>query len=165
MSYWKSSFLKSLEPDFEEETDFEFASPATIYDFANLERHIAAKIPEDIRSLLSEFNGIKRISGNDREPYFFSTQEMPAAAEIYRKWDQPTKLLMDCSRDILFVCQVNGFSEMWGVAVRPFGSFEYGQIVAFDHDMIGNAEQPDELFASPYFRLIDLVEANWKEVS
>ncbi len=165
MPYWKNGFLKSLEPDLEDESHFEFAPPATVYEFAELERLISATIPEDLRSLLSEFNGIVRISGGYREPYFFSTHEMPTAAEVYRNWDQPTELLMDCSRNILYICQLNGFSRMWGYVIRPFGPFDYGQIVAFDHDMIRIAEHPAQLFATPYARLIDLVEKDWKLAS
>ena len=164
MAPWKAAFLKSLEEDSDlvDESDFEFGPPATANDLAALESQISAKLPADVQSLLSEFNGITRTTGGCREPYYFSTQEMPQAVEVYRHWDQPTDLLMQCSRDILYICQENGFSRMWGIAIRPFGPFVYGQVVAFDHDMIRNAELPEELFGSPYQRLIDLVEADWK---
>lgn len=167
MPGWKAAFLKSLEADSDivDESDFEFGLPATADEIALLESQISARIPDEVLSLLSEFNGIARISDGCREPYFFSTQEMPQAVEVYRDWDQPTDLLMKCSQDILYVCQENGFSRMWGVAIRPFGPFVYGQVVAFDHDMIRNAETPEELFASPYERLLDLVEADWKMAS
>ena len=51
---------------------------------------------------------------------------------------------------------------MWGVVIKPFASFEYGQIVAFDHEQIAFAEQADELFNSPYDSLLELVEAQYK---
>ena len=163
MPQWKNAFLNSLEPDLETEEDFEFGPPATDGELAQLEAGISAKIPEDVRHLLREFNGVKRLAYGEKEPYFFNTQEIPEAIEVYRDWDQPTDQLMQWSRNILYVCQENGFSVMWGVVIRPFGPFEYGQIVAFDHDRIRNAENPDELFVVPYSRLIDLVQADWKE--
>ena len=56
-------------------------------------------------------------------------------------------------------------ASMWGVVIRPFASFEYGQIVAFDHDEIAYAEEAGELFVSPYSNLIELVEAQYKKTS
>ena len=165
MSKWKEAFLKSLDPGYESEADFRFGAPVTDDELEELESQISAKVPDDLRSLLREFNGIKSV-GDYEEAVFFAAQEMPEAAEeTYREWDWPTELLMECSRDILYVCQENGEAEMWGMAIRPFGSFQYGQVVAFDHDRIMDADEPDRLFVSPYPQLLDLVEAKYKKSS
>lgn len=162
MSIWKTAFLAGLDPDDESEGAFEFGPPATADDLAKLQQFISAKIPEDVCGLLLEFNGVKRVTTYGPEPYYFSTHEMPTAVDMYRSWDVPTDLLIDCSRDILYLCQENGFSQMWGVTIRPFGPFIYGQIVAFDHDRIDGARRPEELFLSPYPRLADLLADSWK---
>ncbi|PHS03241.1 MAG: hypothetical protein COA78_18710 [Blastopirellula sp.] len=159
MAKWKAAFLKSLDPEYDTEESFTFGPPATEAELSALETAISEKLPEDLRELLLEFNGIK---DSDGETYFFDTTEMPTAAEYYREWDWPTDMLLECSSNILYVCQENGFSEMWGVAVKPFGSFQYGQVVAFNHDEIAYAEEPDELFVVPYQSLIKLVEADFK---
>ena len=162
MAKWKSAFLKSLIPEYDTEDSFKFGQPASEEELSTLESAISAKLPDDLRDLLLEFNGIKELDG---EAYFFDTTEMPTAAEYYREWDWPTDLLLECSQNILYVCQENGFSNMWGVVVKPFGSFEYGQVVAFNHDMIMEAESADELFVSPYKTLLELVEAQYKQSS
>lgn len=159
MGKYKEAFLRSLNSERESEESFVFGPPATEADLAALESTSAAKLPQDLRELLSEFNGIKTADG---EVYFFNTTEMPKAAEYYRDWDWPTDLLLECSANILYVCQENGMASMWGVVIRPFASFEYGQIIAFDHDEIAFAEEAGELFMVPYDSLVELVEAEYK---
>ncbi len=155
MAKWKKAFLASLGDA--DPADFQFGPPATEDDLAKLEKQIGRKIPKDLRALLKEFNGITARG----ETYFFPTKEMPSAAEYYRKaWGDSADLLLECSRHILYVCQENGLSEMWGVVFKPFEGFERGQIVAFDHDNIMSADSAEELFASPYESLQELLEAS-----
>ncbi|NNJ25490.1 SMI1/KNR4 family protein [Alienimonas chondri] len=161
MAKWKSAFLNSLVPEYDAEESFTFGAPATEAEFSTLEAAISAPVPDELRELLREFNGIRDEDG----PYYFATTQMPTAADYYREWDWPTDLLMERSADILYVCQENGYANMWGVVVRPFGPFQPGQIVAFDHDLIMDAETPEELFASPYESLLELVEAQYKRTA
>ena len=156
---YKQAFRASLNPDRESEDTFEFGPPADEKALSDLETSIGAPVPGELRELLAEFNGIW---DSDGDAYYFALEEMPRAAEYYREWDWPTDLLMDCSKNILYICQENGLATMWGIVVKPFGPFEYGQIVAFDHDLIMDAEEADELFNVPYSSLLDLVAAEYK---
>jgi hypothetical protein len=131
---------------------------------AALAAAVSAKLPEELSELLGEFNGIKidSLGGNEKEPYFFDTREMPGAGEYYRTWDCDTTLAMEWFKNVVFVCQVNGFSAMWGFVVKPFATFKYGDVVSFDHDRIAFAETATDLFTINYQNLVQLVEAQYK---
>jgi hypothetical protein len=163
MGKWKQAFVKSIEPEFESLASFEFGAPATEKQLAALERAVSAKIPSDLRELLQEFNGVARKDGPmGREDYFFSTEKMPQAAECYRSWDCDTTLAMQLFSKVLLVCQVNGHSAMWGVVVKPFATYKYGDVVSFDHDRLMFIENETDLFTVNYKNLRDMVEARTK---
>lgn len=169
MTKWKQAFLKSLDPEFgQNEDSYVFGSPASAAEIAAVESACGATVPSELRELLSEFNGIKEKEdwSDELVAYYFHTEEMVTAVDYYRDWDAPTDLLLEWSKHVLYVCQQNGYSEMWGVVIRPFGPFSVGQIVAFDHDRIMEAEDPESpeaLFAVPYDSLLELVQASSKK--
>jgi hypothetical protein len=163
MGKWKKAFLKSIDPEFESLSSFEFGPPATEKQLAALERAVSARIPSDLRELLQEFNGVTRDGPIGREDYFFSTEKMPQAAEYYRKWDCDTTLAMQLFSNVLLVCQENGLSEMWGVVVKPFATYKYGDVVSFDHDRLMFTEKETDLFTVKYKNLLELVEARTKD--
>ena len=163
MGKWKKAFLKSIDPEFDSPSSFEFGPSATEKQLAGLERAISAKIPSDLRELLQEFNGVTRDGLVGREDYFFSTEKMPEAAEYYRNWDCDTTLAMQLFSNVLLVCQENGMSEMWGVVVRPFATYKYGDVVSFDHDRLMFTEKETDLFTVNYKYLLELVEARTKD--
>lgn len=162
MTYWKDAFCRSIDPDLVPLSAFEFGPPATEKELAALESAMDARIPEDLRALLCEFNGVTYRQNDYYEPYFLSTSEIPNATEMYREWGVKTKVLIECSQNMMYLCQENGFSEMWGMVIRPFSQFEYGQIIAFDHDYLDEDVTVEELFSSPYSSLVELVETTWK---
>jgi hypothetical protein len=88
---------------------------------------------------------------------------MPQAAEYYRSWDCDTTLAMQLFSNVLLVCQENGLSEMWGVVVKPFATYKYGDVVAFDHDRLMFTEKETDLFTVNYKNLLELVEARTKD--
>lgn len=168
MGKWKDAFLESLDPDLEQTEDsFIFGSPATDAELAVLSTAAGTEIPSDFRELLSEFNGVQVKWDDTSVPYFFDTKEAATAADFYEDWDSSTTpLLLEWSRNIMYVCQENGYSNMWGIVVKPFGTFSAGQIVAFDHenmDFAEDADAPEELFETPYDSLLELVEARFKK--
>ena len=59
-------------------------------------------------------------------------------------------------------CQEIGSSEIGGIVCKPFTSFQPGQVIAFDHDLILFAQGREELFSVPYPNLIELMEARCK---
>src|SRR5262249_15045672 len=166
MGKWKDGFLKSLDPEFDTPDSFEFGPPATDAELAALSAVLAAKLPKDLAELLREFNGITRIREGAEcfgEKYFFDSREIPVAGEYYRNWDCDTALVMEWFKNVAFVCQENGYSAMWGVVVKPFAGFKYGDIVSFDHDRIMFAETAADLFTVNYPSLLQLVEAQTKD--
>ena len=162
MPKWKDAFARSLDPDRETLQQFEFGAPATQEELAALRAAAGADIPAELSDMLSEFNGIWEIRDDTRSSYYFHTGEMMTAIEYYRDWDWPTDMLMECSQNILYVMEENGFGEMWGVVAKPFADFQPGQVVAFDHEEIGYAEEPADLFHAPYATLLELVAARYK---
>jgi hypothetical protein len=162
MGKWKDAFLRSLDAEYETPDSFEFGAPATVAELAALSAAVSAKLPRDLFDLLREFNGIKRVGGDEKEPYFFDSHEIPSAGEYYRNWDCDTTLVMEWFKNVAFVCQQNGYSAMWGVVVKPFATYKYGEIVSFDHDRIMFAETESDLFTVNYQSLLQLVEARFK---
>jgi hypothetical protein len=179
MGKWRDAFLKSLDPKFQNPKAFEFGSPATDKELAALFSAFGAPVPDDLADLLREFNGIKQPGiGFDmadpgeeddpelqaeKEPYYFSTAEMPSAGEYYREWDCDTTLAMEWFKNVMFVCQENGFASMWAVVAKPFETFKPGDVVSFDHDRLMFAETASDLFVVNYPTLLQLVEARFKD--
>ena len=165
MGKWKDAFLKSLDPEFDNPDSFEFGAPATDAELAALSAALAAKLPKDLCELLREFNGVARPSliEGEKEPYFFDSREIPVAGEYYRNWDCDTALAMEWFKNVAFVCQENGYAAMWGVVVKPFAAFKYGDVVSFDHDRLMFAETAADLFTVNYPSLLRLVEAQTKD--
>ena len=164
MGKWKDAFLKSLDPESETAEMFEFGPPATDAELAALSSAVAAKLPKDLSELLREFNGIKRVSGDEYfgDKYFFDTRMMPDAGDYYRNWDCDTTLAMELFKKVILICQENGYSAMWGVVVKPFATYKYGDVVSFDHDRLMFLETDADLFTVNYQNLLNLVEAQFK---
>lgn len=163
MGKWKQAFLKSIDPEIQKPDSFKFGPPATEEQMATLESKIDATIPEDLRELLQEFNGVVTTGVLGEEDYYFSTEKMPEAADYYREWDADTGLVMQLFARVLLVCQENGYSAMWGVVVKPFAHYKYGDVVSFDHDRIMFTESETDLFTFNYQSLQELVEARFKD--
>jgi hypothetical protein len=161
MGKWKDAFLKSLDSKFETPESFLFGPPATVTELAALSSAISAEIPNDLSDLLREFNGVKKVG--EREPYYFDTQTMPIAGEYYRDWDCETEFTLDLFKNVLWVCQDNGYASMWAVVVKPFTTYQFGDVVSFDHDRIMFAKSGTDLFTVNYENLEQLVEAKFKD--
>src|SRR5262245_48993609 len=161
MGKWKTAFLKSLDRSFQKPESFRFGPPATDADLAALASAVSAKIPEDLTDLLREFNGVEH--EGEREPYFFNTKTMPIAGEYYRDWDGEPEFTFDLFKNVVWVCQENGYASMWAVVVKPFATYKYGDVVSFDHDRIMFAESETDLFTVNYENLEQLVEAKFKD--
>ena len=54
-------------------------------------------------------------------------------------------------------------SEMWGIVVKPFAIYKYGDVVSFDHDRLMFTEKETDLFTVNYKNLLELVEARTKD--
>lgn len=159
MGKWKEAFEKSYEPRFGRgEGDFVFNPPATNKEIKKLETELGASLPPDVRDMLLEFNGVAHKDCGKLFPYIFGTSDMLTAVEkVYLDWDWPTDLLLKWSKNMVYICQANGYSKMWGVVVKPFGRFKPGKVIGFDHDEIAFAKKPRELFSVTHKKLADLL--------
>jgi cell wall assembly regulator SMI1 len=163
MGKWKDAINKCISSeDWPASKKVKFGHPATAAQLEKLEAAFNAKIPQELKSLLLEFNGVKTVDEDgEKEVYYFSTSEMANASQYYADWDN--ELAKECCQKIMFVCQENGMAEMWGVVAKPFGDFKRGDLVALEHDRIQFAESEEELFTQPYESLQDLLEATIKD--
>lgn len=159
---WGSVFARSIGPkaDVTSVQQCWFGDPATADQIENLETYFNAKLPRDVKELLSEFNGVKVGKGKTRDKWYLTTDEIKAAVRFYD--DRESDLVLSLFPKVLFVCQQNGMAELWGVVLKPFKPFKRGDIAAFEHDRIDEAESAAELFTTPYENLEALVEAKWK---
>ena len=159
MPDWKTTFLKGLDPDYQPADSFRFGPPATDDELSTLEETIDAPLPDELRDFLRECNGIKQVHSIMEEPIFLHTSEMPDAIEGYHDWDWPTEHFLEWSKNIVYVCYVNGDACMYGVVIRDFASYKVGQVVSFDHDDINEAERPEDLFEIAPGGLREIVES------
>jgi len=159
---WGAAFLRSIGSgaDIESVAECHFGPPATAAQIAALEEELGGKLPTDLVQLLSEFNGVQVGEQDERQSWFLSTDEMPAASHFYDDWE--SELVLKVFPRVAFVCQKNGMAELWGVVIKAFKPFKLGDIVAFEHDRVNEAESADELFTQTYGSLKELVEAKWK---
>jgi hypothetical protein len=107
-----------------------------------VESALGVKLPADVRSLLSEFNGVWRRyhyakrSDPEKEIVFFSTDVMLTdVAEYLRKGSDPpvTPSGIDL-RKVVFVAQRNGYADLYGVCTEALGEFRAGRVVKLDHE-------------------------------
>lgn len=142
MENWKSKFLENrpTAEELEYNVSYAFGLPATDAQISEIEQTLEVSFPEDLRSLYTEFNGIKDTRFGDS--FFLPTEEMPEVlayfADSGNEFPPPEDL-----RKVIFFCQINGFSYLYGECVEQVGGFEAGTIVVMDHE-IGEIE-----FASP----------------
>ena len=159
---WGAAVLRSFGAggDVESAEECGFGAPATPDEIAKLEQFFGVKIPSSLKELLQEFNGIRVGVETRRESWFLTIDEMKSAVRFYD--DRDSDLVLKLFPKVMWVCQRNGMAELWGVVVKAFKPFKRGDIVAFEHDRIDDAESAGELFTQPYASFQEFVEANRK---
>ena len=131
---WRQLFESWL---FRPKRDYTFGPPASAEQLKAVESALSVKLPTEIRSLLSEFNGVWRqwnLPG--KEIVYFSTDGMLTdVAEYLRKGSDPpvTPSGIDL-RKVVFVAQMNGFADLYGVCTEALGEFRAGRVVKLDHE-------------------------------
>lgn len=154
MSKWRDIVLRS--PSVKNKDVCVFNPPVTEDELQRFEAEIGAKLPADVREMLLEFNGMEQPEWGQRAPFILGTSHMKLP-EFYTDWDVPTDKLVEWSKNIVYVKQFNSFTYLWGVVVKPFAEFQIGDIVEFDHDDIGDAEEASDLLASRHKNLEDVL--------
>ncbi len=142
---WRTLFEVNLLPEEMREyhTKYVFGPPATPAAIEAAEAALGMRLPADVRGMLAEFNGVwehnRYRAGNTSEDiHLLDLQHMSVdVPDHLSKWDsdwgheipQP-----DGWRKVVFVCQSNGFGNLWGVCVEPVSGHPAGAVVKVDHN-------------------------------
>lgn len=145
MGKWREAFEEGR-PSFDDRnygSVYHFGPPATPEQIAEAERHLGRPLPAELRSLLSEFNGVRcttRLSGPDDEGdiAFLATADFSDVLRYLRDVEaelpKPVRL-----GKIVFFWQDNGYAELYGICAEPVGKWPLGKwpegtIVHLDHE-------------------------------
>ena len=140
---WRALFERGLLPFDERQFGeiYEFGFPATIEQIDDAERAMGSRFPEDLREMLAEFNGIwytskaDRKHGHERDTFYLDLEEMSAKLPEYlRRSSDPLPNQVELSK-IAFVCQVNGYGELYGVCLQDVAQHRRGEVVRIDHEV------------------------------
>jgi uncharacterized protein (TIGR02996 family) len=148
---WRTLFEANLPPFGEREYGemYEFGPPATAEQLAAAEAVLGVRLPADVRDLLSEFNGVWYTVGRVRrgrsEPDILYLdiehmtvdvlQHFRTYSEGPYNWHPPLEVL----RQVVFVCQTNGFENLWGVCTADVAGHRVGEVVRLNH-VVGGLE-------------------------
>jgi uncharacterized protein (TIGR02996 family) len=142
---WRPLFEANRLPFGEREyrTEYVFGPPAKPEAIAAAEAALGMRLPADVREMLAEFNGVwehnRYRAGNTSEDiHLLDLQHMSV--------DVPDHLLSfatsggplppsDELRKVVFVCQSNGFGNLWGVCAEPVSGHPTRAVVKLDHDV------------------------------
>jgi uncharacterized protein (TIGR02996 family) len=109
---------------------YQFGAPATVKQLAEAEAALGQRLPNDLRELLSEFNGVWCTSAFDQhsgwkpEILYLDLHNMTVEASA---WHQGFPGIL-CFR------AVEGFARVWAVCLQEIEGFPTGHVVSIDHD-------------------------------
>jgi hypothetical protein len=143
MGKWRELFEAELPPVAERpwQREYDFGPPAAEDQIAAAEAALKVPFPADVREMLSEFNGVWSRSHFDdgrehRDILFLDLQHMTVEVPQY---------FADCGgnllppkkdrRKVVFVCQSNGFAELWGVCAEDVAGHRAGAVVKLDSEV------------------------------
>jgi hypothetical protein len=121
-------------PPFEERESgelYQFGAPANVDQLAEAEAALGRRLPNDLRELLLEFNGVWYTSAVDRE--------MGHAPEIlYLDLHHMTGMYargyQEHIPNVLCFRMVNGFGYVWAVCLKDTADFRAGNVVGIGHE-------------------------------
>ena len=125
---------------------YEFGPPATEEQLAAAESVLGVRLPADVRELLTEFNGVWYTTEIDRrhgyEPtiLYLDTEYMTVRLPEYFRTCGNGLPSEEDLRKVVFVCQSNGFGDLWGVCLEDVAGFRAGTVVRLDHE-VGELEE------------------------
>ncbi len=143
MGKWQEAFEhgRPSEWDAEYGREYSFGPPATKEELTTAEASLGARLPADVREMLSEFNGVwYTIEVDRREGYepsilYLDIKHMTAEVpEYFRTCGNELPPEADL-RKVVFVRQSNGFGDLWGVCLEDVAGFRAGQVVRLDHEV------------------------------
>jgi hypothetical protein len=143
MGKWRDAF--ELNRPSEQDTDYgleyHFGPPATEQQIAQIEASLGKRLPNQLRELLSEFNGVSYTSaatGEARESLFLDCDEI---LETFRNLAESGSEF----KKVIIFGQDNGFSVMYGVCLRRVAEFAVGSAVFFFDGVLQEEGYPDLL--------------------
>lgn len=104
------------------------------------------RLPPEVHELLLEFNGVwyttatDRRHGNQRDILFLNIESMTVKVPKYFRTCGNVLPSEEDIRKVVFVCQSNGFGDLWGVCVENVADFQVGEVVKLDHE-VGELEK------------------------
>ena len=161
MGKWREAFEEGRPSFYDRDygRSYHFGPPATPEEIAEAERVLGQPLPAELRSLLSEFNGIRyttrwSVAGDEGDAVFLSTTELPDVprllSNIEDELPEPVR-----RREVVFFWQNNGYAELYGICAEGVGEWPAGTVVYLDHESL-------ELTA-PYPDLMAFVRGHDKE--
>jgi len=124
---------------------FDFEPPATEAQIQEAEQLLGVALPDGVRELLAEFNGVwDRTDAKYPEITYLDLKHMSVdVLEYFRKCRHPiTGNPLPPEQDlnkVVFIYQSNGFGDLWGVCVEDVAGHRAGEVVRLDHE-IGELE-------------------------
>ena len=136
MGKWRNLFEATLLPPGEREFGeyYVFNPPATHEQLASVEEGLGFPLPDEVREMLQEFNGVRQgTSFSEPGSHYFSTAEMLGFVRDYvEQWEDET--LDELARHVVFICHENGLADLYGVVVRDCAGFRTGEVIRVDHE-------------------------------
>lgn len=143
MGKWREAFEHGRPSFFDAEfgLEYSFGPPATAEQLARAEAELGTRLPQEVRELLTEFNGVwvtsaaGREHGNAPDIAYLDVEHMAVEVPWYfRNCGNALPPASDL-RKIVFVYQENGFADLYGVCVEDVGDFRAGEVVKLDHEL------------------------------
>ncbi len=119
------------------EIEYFFGKPATDDEILSVEEARGFRLPNELRELLKEFNGIEikeKYWGPNPRPLYLSTQNMLVDIPEYIQESGNPMPPVDQLASVIFFAHQNGFAELYAVCAESFNDFRLGQVLCLDHE-------------------------------
>jgi hypothetical protein len=143
MGKWREAFeyRRPSAWDVEHGYQYTFGPPASEEQLAAAELQLGVTLPSDVREMLAEFNGVWYTSANGRRrgnrPHILYLDIEHMTVNLPRYFRTCGNVLPSDQdlRKVAFVCQNNGFADLWGVCIDRVRGFRAGEVVMLDHEI------------------------------
>jgi hypothetical protein len=138
---WRQTFetLLILRPEWQKRQMYAFGRGATETQLTQVETELAVRLPDDLREMLREFNGVWRKdeqrgeNGPESEILILNTDGIIDAHRHVRTCGNPMPPDKEL-RKVVFIAQSNGYADLYGLCLEQFRRFPAGAVVFLDHD-------------------------------
>jgi hypothetical protein len=139
---WRTLFESNL-PPFEHREygeQYVIGSPASEEQLAAAESALGP-LPQDVRDLLAEFNGVwyttraSRRNGRAPDILYLDIEHMTVEVPRYFRTCGNVLPSEEDLRKVVFVCQSNGYGDLWGVCMADVAGNQAGEVVRLDHEV------------------------------